>query len=58
MVKERGVWVGDKVFMHCDSIEEARWQFFNSEQRIVRQVQIAEAIGFLAEDENADRVSA
>ncbi len=58
MVKTATGWRADMVYMHHDSLQEARLQFYRSEQRVVRQIHIAEAIGFLACDDNADQVVA
>ena len=58
MVKVRGVWCADMIYMHHDNIENARLEFYNSEMRMVREVQIAPVVGWLANDEHADSVSA
>jgi hypothetical protein len=58
MVKTLVGWRADHVYFHQDNIEEARLEFFRSENRVVRMVMIAEAIGMLAEDDNGDVLSA
>jgi hypothetical protein len=58
MVKTAQGWVGDMIYFHQDNIGEARLEFYRSEQRIVREVNIAPVVGWLANDDNADSVSA
>jgi hypothetical protein len=55
MVKTTTGWRADKMYFHHDNIQEARLEFFRMEDRMVREVVIAEAIGALAEDDNGDR---
>lgn len=57
MVRTAQGWRADSLYMHHDTIEEARLEFFRSEQRVVRQVQIAPVVGYLANDEHGDSVS-
>jgi len=58
MVKTPKGWEADMLYMHHESVEDARLEFFRSETRVVRQVQIAPVVGWFADDAHGDKVSA
>jgi hypothetical protein len=58
MVQGKQGWKADSLYWHANTLQDARLDFYNMENRVVREVVIAEVVGWLTEDEHGDVLSA